>query len=98
MSELHDRNHFDLFEVGSRVRVVTIYDDNMGLADERNIGRIGTIVEVIDERTDTMDYGTLWHVAFDDQRDTAETQTSTDREAKFPLNHSAHWSAEMEIL
>lgn len=98
MPELYDRNHFDLFQVGSRVRVATIYDDNMGLADERNVGRIGTLVAVIDERTDTMDYGTLWQVAFDDQRDTTETQRETDRESGFPLNHSAHWSIEMEIL
>lgn len=111
MNAAIDQN--DEFPVGCRVRVVQIVDDDnepygsflfgwsptASSGDARNIGRIGTITEIIlgDWNRD-VDYGALYQVRFDDERDSVETQAAMDKENNLPLNHSTHWHVELVSL
>lgn len=98
-------NQNDEFPVGCRVRVVQIVDDDNEPCgsflngDARNVGRIGTITEIILGDWDRdADYGALYQVRFDDERDSVETQAAIDKENNLPLNHSTHWHVELVSL
>jgi hypothetical protein len=81
------------FGIGQRVRVTNLTDWS---ADSRNLNRTGEIVGLVGPAADFGD--DLYEVAFDDERDTAETQASMDKESSLPLNHSTHYHTELEAI
>ena len=79
--------------IGAIVEVTSIETASFG--DRRNIGRTGTVIEVVVGPPDE----TLYLVAFHDQRDRfPEDQHWADKESNLLLNQSTHFEAELTRL